>query len=456
MLRHNRKAHDLTLECRSSKNAEIIFFTPLRLDSINSKHFNYANLYYRLIEHQHNLYVVFVRELNLSKTLFFTRIDSLGKHGPFIEVLGITREANWEDFDLNLHDAGNGQILIESHILFSQNNQKKSILCYDLAKQRRRWSLQLPPENKLSGYSTAFTADDQALYYILLRSEITGYKRKYDKHRQLLLPDLFHDSLYLARLSLDGQIFRKSPCLSALNHVHSLRLHSDSNSLRLYAQVSRTLSVHEEANLLFYAAAFEKAALRSLHEDYFPLSEDLNKRLKYFDGTDSDRPSDKDFTLLKEWHTGTRYLHLTERKEGGIYKELLLWEYDEQTNRLVNCGLIPRRMLSSETWSKFPDIGEALLTGPGEDPSVYLAEAPENNRLDPNTAQYYDLVKQSTIRGCNLVQYRITANKRLEKKVLYRNTGFDMIPTRVEYSGRGPLIFYLSNGKQEKFAWPKP
>lgn len=456
MLRHNRKAHDLTLECRSSANAGILFFTPLRLDSINSKHFNYAKLDYRLIEYRQNLYVVFVREFNQSKTLFFTRIDSLGKKGPFIEVLGITREANWEDFDLKLHDAGNGRLLIESHILYTQNNQKKSILCYDLAEQRRLWSLQLPPENQLSGYSTAFAADEQALYYIMLRSEITGYIRKYDKHRQLLLPDLFHDSLYLAKLSLDGKVFRKSPCLSALNQLHSLRVQSDSNFLRLYAQVSRTVSVNEESKLLFYAAAFEKTELRPFHENYFPLSENLNKRLTYYDGTDSEQPADKDFTMLKEWQTGTRYLQLTERKEGGVYKELLLWEYDVEKHRLINSFLIPRRMLSSETWSKFPDIGEALLSGPNEDLSIYLAEAPENSRIDPNTAEYYDLVKRSSIRGCNLVQYRITANKQLEKKILYRNAGFDFIPTRIEYSGQGPPIFYLSNGKQEKFAWPKP
>lgn len=59
LLRFNKKAHDLTLEKRSMFSAEILQFTALRLDSVNSNIFDYSNLEYKFINYLNQNYFVF-------------------------------------------------------------------------------------------------------------------------------------------------------------------------------------------------------------------------------------------------------------------------------------------------------------------------------------------------------------------------------------------------------------
>lgn len=456
VLRHNRKAHDLTIERRSNETAEINYFVPLRLDSINSKHFNYANLDYLLIQHQNDLYFVFERELNNRKSIFCKHIDSSGKAGPFVEILSLTRQAHWLNFELGFSIENERYLMLESSVYFSNQSCKKSMNCYDLAAQKMIWTKALPIENSDTGSSIAFTCDSTALYYIQVRSEITGYKRKYDNHRQLMVPEFFHDSLYLVKCSLDGEEYRRKPLLSNIIQIHSFRLNRDKENLRIFAQISCTVAGRNDPLLQFYMANFDCLDLEQNQESLTPLAEQFQQRLRYYDGTDSELAADKDFSFLRDYSTGQRYFQLLERKEGSIYKEIVLWELNKESGAAINHYLLPRRMLSSETWSKFPDIGEAVCVFEKGQPRLYLAEAADNRETDPNNSVYYELKKKSSLRHCDLVQYRFLQNNKLEKKLLYHNEDFDFIPLDFDSPGYGEVIFYFTNGKKEKFARLKP
>src|SRR5437879_764434 len=79
VLRYNRPGHDITIERRAKPSAEILAFTPLKLDSMNASWFNYEELNHIFFESGSHIYFLFEKELNFKKTLYLKIIDTLGR-----------------------------------------------------------------------------------------------------------------------------------------------------------------------------------------------------------------------------------------------------------------------------------------------------------------------------------------------------------------------------------------
>jgi len=452
VLRYNRKAHDLTLERRAKPSAEILSFTPLKLDSVNSDLYNYASMDYLLFEHKRGLYFVFEKNLNSKKSIFFKHIDSLGKAGGFKEVCSLTLESTMLDFDIELAGAYGAKLLILSTQKYLNQTTKKTIILYDLESKSEIWAKTLPLENSLTGYSKGFCLSEQNdLFYVMVKAQIVSYKRKYIKHAQVMVPTFYYDSLHLIKFSTAGNRLQKQFLVSDLSALHGLKLHCDSNEVRVLAQAAIKQNDNTRTIVLFnYSCNVDLTSAGRIETT--PISPDVKRRLTYYDGTDYKDAADKEFDLVDEYF-GRQYTYiLTERKEGGVYKELLLWQIQNSNGKVFNHYLIPRRMLSSETWSRYTDIGEAGSALSKSNYYLFLAEAAANVTIDPNTASYYQLKKKASLSHCYLIVYTPGQNGVISKRKLHQNLGFDFIPIDYSAPETGDLVFYFSNGKQEKFA----
>jgi hypothetical protein len=225
VLRYNRKAHDLTLERRAKPSAEILSFTPLKLDSVNSDLYNYASMDYLLFEHKANLYFVFEKTLNNTKTLYFKCIDSLGKAGGFTEIFSLNRDNNMLSFELEVAGVYDGKLLIVASHEFVNQTVKKTIHLYDPVIKKQIWAKTLPLENSSTGYSKAHCLNEHNdLFYVMVKRQAVSFKRQYVKHTQLMIPVFHYDSLHLYKLSYIGNQLQNKFLLSNLSALHSLKL----------------------------------------------------------------------------------------------------------------------------------------------------------------------------------------------------------------------------------------
>jgi len=459
VLRYNRKAHDLTLERRAKPSAEILSFTPLKLDSVNSDLYNYASLDYLLFEHKGGMYFVFEKNLNNKKTIYFKHIDSLGKSRGFTEVYTLERESTLLEFDIELAGVYGGKFLIVATQKYFNQSIKKTIILYDPETKKQTWVKTLPLENNSTGYSKGYCLNEQNdLFYVMVKAQAVSYKRKYIKHMQVMVPVFTYDSLHLFKLSsLSNQLQRKF-LLSDLNALHSIKLRCDSMGVSVLAQTAGKQKDNTRSIALF-SFKCSNDFTKTNQPEVVPINADIKRRLTYYDGTDYEDAADKEFEFLNETVGREFTYHLTERKEGGVYKELLLWQIQNSSGKVHNSYLVARRMLSSETWSRYSEIGEAgsaILKG---NYHLFMAEASANTSIDPNTAQYYQLKKKSSLGHCYLVIYTPEFNGSLTRVKLHQNLDYDFIPIDYASPESNDLVFYLSNGKQEKFAiliFPKP
>ncbi|MCU0359356.1 MAG: hypothetical protein MUF75_01360 [Bacteroidia bacterium] len=452
VLRYNRKAHDVTLERRAKSGGEIISFTPLKLDSVNSDIFNYSNLEYRLFEHNYFTYFVFEKSLNNKKVIYFKRIDSLGKTGGFTEICRMERDPAWRDFKFELAGVFDGKLLIIATQTFFNQTTKKTVMVYDPERKHQIWSKNLPLENALTGYSKGFCLSPELdLFYVMVKAQIVSYQRKYIKHAQIMVPVMYYDSLHLHKLPAANQNLQRKYLLGKLNALHSLQLSCDSGNVRVLAQVSAKQADSTQQLMLFgfkcSITFFDKVIANTS-----PLRSDLTSRLTYYDGTDFDQAADKEFEFLSEYSDKEFTYHLTERKEGDVYKELILWKIRNSGMQVVGQYLIPRRMLSSETWSRYTNIGQAGIAVSESKYRLFMAEAPANVESDPNSIRYYQLKKKASLANCYLMLYSAEADSKLLKQKLHYNATFDFIPIPYKSSQTEDAVFYFTNGKQEKFA----
>ncbi len=452
VLRYNKKAHDLTLERRIKPSSEIISFTPLKLDSVNSDLYNYASMNYLLYEHKGSMYFVFEKSLNNNKTLYFKHIDSLGKSGGFTAICSLSRESNMLEFDLKVVGVYEGKLLVLASQEFVNQTTKKTISLYDPETKKLLWVKVLPIENGATGYSKAYCLNAQHdLFYVMIKRQIVNYKRKYSKHMQLMLPVFQYESLHLVKLTNQNNRLQNKVILTNFSALHSLTLRCDSMKVNLLAQIAGQLNDHTNT-ISLYSYNCSQMFNNKGDSAYMPLNAEIKKRLTYYDGTDFEEAADKEFQFLNE-NVGAHYTyHLTERIDGEVYKELLLWQIQNSNAKVINQFLIPRRMLSSETWSRHKDIGQAGSALSGAGCHVFMAEANANAFTDPNTSYYYQLKKKSSLGNCYLVMYTPENNGKLSRIRLHKNVEFDFIPLDYTSTGTNELVFYLNNGKQEKFA----
>src|SRR5687767_12441711 len=93
VLRYNKLAHDLIVERRRKSNAEMIRISPLKMDSVNARSFNYENLDYLFLSAGIKAYVVFEKVTTNRRSVYVRSCDTNGRVGPFIHLASLDRSS---------------------------------------------------------------------------------------------------------------------------------------------------------------------------------------------------------------------------------------------------------------------------------------------------------------------------------------------------------------------------
>lgn len=429
-------------------------FTPLKLDSINSKWFNYSHLDYLFFENKYNVYFVFEKNTNSKKQIFLKVIDTLGKSTGFIELATLKADKSLQGFGFEFKRCNGNELLIIATQKYFNNTTKKTITLYNLEEKRFIWTKTLPIENTATGYTSLYVCNPlHDLYYLQIKSRFIYSKRKYMDHRQINIPVYVYDSLILHCLSANKeQVLKQTLSVKGLTAVNGLSLKVDNDGVITQCYYSKKDSVVEDPGSYFLNEKWGVDLERLHFSEISPLQNKLKEQLTFYDGSDTKHPSDKEYSLAYACSSNNISFNVCERKEMQFYKELLVWETDLITGRILRQYIVPRKIVAFSAWSRFDNIGEITAFCTNQRLYIYLLEAKSNFTSDPNYFNYALFDKKSTEKDCNLILYTVNGKGVLEKKLLHANADFNYIPLRYESGIATDAVLYLSGKKLEKFA----
>lgn len=455
VLRYNKDAHDLIIERRSKASAEITGFTALRMDSVNASWFNYEKLDYLLFERNRQLYFVFEKVVNTRRTIYLKVIDTLSRSSGFIALAELEQEKGIRDFSFTFKlTAGNNLLLLSSQT-FLNGTVRKTAYLYDVEKRKLVVARKLPPENESTGYSTGFeftAAGD--LFYVMDRLRFVSFKRKFVHQAQLSIPVFFHDTLSLVCWPGGGQWIRKAPLMSNVSVLNSLRLFPGSDGLQVTAHVALQPPDSAAATTYFFSQRFSSSLDVQQPPQMTPLSAELEKMLTFYDGEDYKTAASKEYAAVEALSSGAFNFQISERSEDRYKKELLVWQSDAATGSISGQYLVPRKVFSMG-FTQFSNEGRAMIAPMGSRLNVVVPEAPSNFKKPVDEFRYHRFKKITNLYSANMIMYTL-GEGRTEKRLLYRNSGFDLVPMIYYANGQADMVFYLSSGSFEKFATWKP
>ncbi len=453
VLRYNKAVHDLTIEKRAKPSAEIMGFTPLKLDSVNAGWFDYENLDYLFFEQHKKLYFLFEKITNSKKALYLKVIDSLSKSSGFAELVSLEKEKNIQDFDLSFKLSGNSQVLIVASQVLMSGPMKKTVYLYDAVQRKMLWTKKLPFESASTGYSSAFECNQGGhLFYVLTKSRVVGYKRKYQGQAQLSIPVFYHDSLHLVSYPPGHDpLLHKVPLLANVSSLNGIRLLASGDSVTALAHINLQINDSAEADTWFFAKKFSAGLDNIYYTSSAPLAGDLKNALTFYDGSDYKYASEKEYRPLKKYVCGNSVFQFSERRDENYYKELIIWQTGLQTGQVARQYLVPRKVFTFKSRTRFKNIGEAMLAFSGDTLNLFMLEATGNFKKDPTLFNYHKFSKETNLWRANIVRYTIY-NGSVKKELVYRNADFDLVPLLYTSGGVKDDVFYLSSGKYEKFA----
>ncbi len=449
VLRYNKVAHDFTLERRSKHLAEMISFTPLKLDIVNADWFNYEHLDYILYEYQHKVYFIFEKILNNRREVFLKVVDTLGKATEFISLAALEK-GNAEDIKFEYKITGENKILVIGITSYVSNVERKTVLLYDPARLEKIWLKTLPLENQAIGYSQGFECNPAGdLYYILSKPLVWHYERKYVDHTQIQVPVFSHEAVCFARIPYNStQPVKKELLTNYFARFYSVNIHATNSDV--YAFFHFSGFVEEENEKVFFMNLKWDATLTTvIYDTIATLNEKIEKQLTFYDGTDFKAAPNKEFSFLDRVISNDELYILSERKDGNFYKELLLIKVALATGVILEQKIIPRKIFYYKERTRFKNVGlssRILCNGNYE---TILSESPDNIGEQPDEFKYHDFAKVG-MWGGNMMLYSVKSG-RTEKRILYENGDYDYIPTLTQTDGCD-FVFYLSRGKYEKFA----
>lgn len=455
VLRYSKAVHDFTIERRAKPSAEITGFTPLKMDSVNASWFDYEKLDYLFFEHRKKLYFVFEKVMNTKKTIYLKIIDTLSRSSGFIELASLEKEKNWQDFNFTFKLTAGHNILIVASQIYFNGSVKKTAFLYDLEKRRMSPPMKLPLENAHTGYSSAFECNRGGdLFYTLSKTRFVSLKRKYIGQSQVELPVFFYDTILLVSyLNRDPLRLKKTPLMANISQLNSIRILPGADSITVLAHVALQPNDSSAAAMYF----FSKRLSADLDATYFThstvLDSSLEAALTFYDGGDYKTAGDKEYRPVQELGAASLHYHIAERRELNYRKELLVWESDRLTGRITGQYLVPRKMFGMG-FTPYNNEGEAMLAVYGNRLNVALLEAGANFKKSASEFRYHRFKKVSRLSGANIVMYSLHDGI-IEKKLVYRNGGFELVPLVYSSSGQADMIFYLNGDRFEKFAiWP--
>jgi hypothetical protein len=451
LLRYNKSAHDITIERRAKPSAEIISFTPLKLDSLNADWFDYEKLDYLFFENNYHTYFLFKKVLNSKKEIYLKVIDTTGKSSGFIQLAAIEKEQGVINTDLEFKRTTSKTILIIASQVYNNFAEKKVVLLFDIEKRKIIWTKKLPFENSNTGYSSAFECNDaNDLFYVLIKSQVVSYKRKNINHTQVLVPVLFYDSLSVVSYLNNSLPIKKSAAINNFFGLNTVRLIPHKESIILNAHFSKKDSIGNEYSYFFN----QKFSHDLANENYItitPLNNSMTKSLTFYDGTDLKNVSDKEYSFFEKFQCPPYEFQILERVEEYYRKELIVCKNDLVTGKVIAQKIIPRKIFSFQGRTRFKNIGYAMPFIYNNNLNIIVLESPQNFSKDPNDFDYHNFKKETNLWYANLVMYVLNTEGFLEKKLIFKNSNFDVVPMPYQSIDAKDIIFYLSGSGKEKF-----
>ncbi|MBA2611660.1 MAG: hypothetical protein H0U95_06810 [Bacteroidetes bacterium] len=453
LLRYNKVAHDITLERRAKPSAEIISFTPLKLDSVNADWFNYEKLDNLFFEHNYHVYFLFEKVLNTKQTLYLKIIDTLGKSSGFIELATIEKEKGVTSVNFEYKRTLNNSILIVATQTYGNFAAKKIALLFDLETRKITWEKKLPIENDNTGYSIAYECNkNNDLFCVFVKAHIASYKRKYMNHAQMMVPVLFFDSLSIVSfLNNNSSSVKKKLVATNLSSLNSILLFPVNNDLVINAHITKE-DASGEVNIYFLNQKLSADLSKEFYSVAAPLDDSIKIALTFYDGTDYNSAGEKEYRHFINFQENNFNYRLSERVEDYYSKELLVWKNDLETGMVSGQKIIPRKIYSFQGRTRFKNITKAMPYVYDNKLHVIVLEATQNLKKDPNQFNFHRFKKEASLAKSNLVLYTLNTNGILEKKLIYHNANFDAVPMNYQSDKQEELILYLDGGKREKFA----
>jgi len=452
LLRYNKVAHDITIERRAKPSAEILSFTPLKLDSLNADWFDYEKLDHLFFEHNYHTYFLFERVLNSKKTIYLKISDTLGRSSGFMELASIEKEIGVIEVNFEFKRAENGNLLLIASQLYGNSVIKKTCLLFNIDKRKIIWAKKLPIENPFTGYSTAFESNkNNELFYVMIKSHVSSYTRKYLNQTQVMMPVFFYDSLTLVSfLSANKNNIKAKLAISNLSALSSIRLIPIDQEISVVAHFSKKGN-NETLTPYFLNQKFSTDLTQEFYANILPMDTALIDRLTFYDGSDHNSASEKEYKYLNKFQNETIDYQISERKDDYYYKELFVWKNDLQTGKIFHQKIIPRKVFSFKGRTRFKNIGIAMTFFYDKSLAILVLESPLNFSNEPGNFEYHRFKKETNLWRANIVMYKIAADGSLKKKLIYRNANFDAVPINYQANEQKDLVLYLNNGKSEKF-----
>ena len=393
LLRYNKAAHDLTIERRAKPNAEIISFTPLKLDSLNADWFDYEKLDHLFFANNNRTYFLFEKVLNSKKTIYLKVIDTTGRSSGFIELASIEKEPGVTDIDLEFKRTANNTILIIASQIYNSFAVKKVALLFDIEKRKTIWTKKLPLENANTGYSSAFECNDNNdLFYVLIRSQVVSFKRKNINHSQVMMPVLFYDSLLIVSyLNKNKFPIKNNLAVNNLSGLNSIRLFSVDENVICLAHYSKKDSSGNEG-VYFLNQKFSNDVTSEFYATITPLDNSLIESLTFYDGSDFKNASEKEYKNFAKFEGSSFIYQLSERLEDYYSKELLVWKNDLETGKVLTQKIIPRKIYSFQGRTRFKNIGKTMSFIYKDKLCNIVLESPINFNKDPNSFNYHRFI----------------------------------------------------------------
>jgi hypothetical protein len=451
VLRYNKEVHDITVERRAKPSAEIIAFTPLKLDSVNAHWFNYESLDYIFFESNSKIYFLFEKVLNFKREIFLKVVDTTGKSTGFIELAALDKEKNIDDFRFEFKLTAQNKILILATQDYFNGTSKKVAQLYDPEKLEKIWVKKLPIENQATGFSMGYECNEENdLFYVRVNAEIISFSRKYENHSQVEVPVFFYNSVTMISFLNDAPSpVEKEIAVDKMLGLNGISLFPSANDVSLWVHFSKTGDTGEE-KVFFLSQKWSKDLATDKYARITPLSSRLEEQLTFYDGSDFKSAADKKYFLLDKMNCNNSCYILSERREENFYKELILVKVDLSTGEILKQEIIPRKIFYYDDRTRFRSMGETIRILSDTNFYSILLESRANIQKEAADFRYHKFSKQGASGG-NVVSYILRANGNLEKKIFYKNDGYDFIPLPYQ-SDQPDFIFYLNRTRFEKFA----
>jgi hypothetical protein len=452
LLRYNKAAHDLFIERRAKPGGEMLVFTPLKMDEVNASWFDYQNLDYLFFEHKKHLYFVFEKVLNNRISLFMKVIDTAGRASGFIELAVNERETSTKDFGLEFKTTADNNLLIVTSQVYQSHTSKK-VMLYDIEKRQFIWTRKLAPETAASGYSSSYETNSQHdLYYARVKSKVVSTQRRYMNHMQVDLPVYFYDEVNLEGLLNTNPVsLQIQPLLSNVTAFSGLQIFADTSKVSVHAWYAVSKDDTNTSKIFILSEAFGAYLQQRIYQHTFALPDSIEKQLTFFDGGDYDHPSKKEYYMEKSLATAKSQWLSVSRTEQDSYKEQVLWSTDRQSGQLQQSVIIPRKVYGFGKKTRFRHSSDFVKFFSGNNPCFVVAEAPSNFEKQTQPFNFKRYKAENNLWKANIVMYKLKEDGGFEKTLLHANESYDLIPLPYTSKVNSDAIFYLTNGKYEKF-----